>query len=173
MELQQGTTFHPGGFDLDGDSIWIPVAEYRPHSRSVIQRRSRKTLELLASFEVADHIGCLTVIGDHLAGGNWDARQFYEWSFDGKPIGRRDNPNRAHYQEVKARYGTLVASGTSPEVIEWLDPETLAPLRSVSAGKTDRGAPYTREGMDLRDGRLYLLPEDSTSRLFVFRTEID
>jgi len=29
----------------------------------------------------------------------------------------------------------------------------------------------TSEGMDYRDGRLYLVPEDAPSRLFVFKLE--
>jgi hypothetical protein len=41
----------------------------------------------------------------------------------------------------------------------------------VSSGVTDRGLPYTHEGMTIRGGRLYLLPEDDPSRLFVFRFE--
>jgi hypothetical protein len=32
-----------------------------------------------------------------------------------------------------------------------------------------RVTPYTNEGMTLRDGVLYLLPEDEPSRLFRFR----
>lgn len=171
VEIGSGAMFHPGGMDSDGTSLWVPVAEYKPGSRSLIERRALATLELLSRFEVADHIGCLSIAGDHLVGGNWDARQFYEWSFEGTLMRRRDNPNRTHYQDVKMRYGTLVASGMAPDAVEWLDPETLAPLERAGAGKTDRGAAYTREGMDFRDGRLYLLPEDSQSRLFVFRRE--
>jgi len=29
VQIQDGTMFHPGGFDIDETSIWIPVAEYR------------------------------------------------------------------------------------------------------------------------------------------------
>ncbi|MBI5280667.1 MAG: hypothetical protein HY858_03215 [Candidatus Solibacter usitatus] len=174
VELQQGAMYHPGGFDVDGDSLWIPVAEYRKESRSIIQRRLKQTLELLSSFEVADHIGCLTSAGGRLVGGNWDARKFYEWTPDGRQLRVRSNPLSVRYQDIKYRDGALIASGlgpapASPSLIHWLDPEDLAPLQSAAPGRTDRKVEYSREGMDLRDGLLYLLPEDTPSRLFVFR----
>ncbi len=166
VEIQQGPRFHPGGFDIDGDSLWIPVAEYRRESTTVIQRRSRATLELLSSFEVSDHIGCLTWTGSRLIGGNWDARKLYEWAPDGTQLQVRPNPRPTRYQELKSRYGALIGSG--PNAIEWLDPETLRPMRILDAGATDRKIPYTQEGFDFRDGLLYLLPEDAPSRLFTF-----
>lgn len=172
VELQQGSRFHPGGFDIDDDSIWIPVAEYRRESTTIVQRRSRLTLEIISSFEVKDHIGCLTWTGSRLIGGNWDARKLYEWSPDGRELSVRPNPRSTRYQELKYRYGTLIGSGLSAPgsgAVEWLDPETLSPLRILDAGTTDRKVPYTQEGFDYRDGRLYLLPEDAPSRLFIFR----
>ncbi len=33
-----GTIYHPGGIDYDGRYLWVPVAEYRPSSRSIIYR---------------------------------------------------------------------------------------------------------------------------------------
>lgn len=172
VEIQQGPRYHPGGFDIDDESLWIPVAEYRRESTTIIQRRSRQTLELIASFEVKDHIGCLAWTGSRLIGGNWDARKIYEWSPDGRQLAVRANPRPTRYQELKYRYGALIGSGlTSPGrgAIEWLDPETLSPLRIIGAGTTDRKVPYTQEGFDHRDGRIYLLPEDAPSRLFIFR----
>lgn len=65
----------------------------------------------------------------------------------------------------------LVASGgTSRErgPIEWLSLNGQRLLRRVVAAKTDRGMHFNREGMSYRDGRLYLLPEDDPSWLFVF-----
>lgn len=172
VELQQGTMFHPGGFDMDDTSLWIPVAEYKAAGRTVIQRRSKDTLAVLSSFEVQDHIGCLTVYSGGLIGGNWDARKIYEWALDGKPLRVRTNPNAVHYQELKYRNGALIASGLLPKPkqggrVQWLDPETLQPLQEKALGLTDRGVALTREGMDVRGGKLYLLPEDAPSRLLV------
>src|SRR2546430_1539876 len=28
IEVTDGVRFHPGGFSIQGDSIWVPVAEY-------------------------------------------------------------------------------------------------------------------------------------------------
>ena len=53
--------------------------------------------------------------------------------------------------------------------IDWLDPATLTLARRITAGRTGRGVLYTNEGMAIRGGKLYLLPEDGPSRLFVYR----
>lgn len=171
VQSHAGDQFHPGGIALDGNVVWIPVAEYQRGGRSTIQRRDKRTLQLLGSFEVDDHIGCIAAGGDRLIGGNWDARQIYYWAPDGRLLAKRDNPHATRYQDMKLAGGLLVASGvTSADegAIDWLDPETLDLRRRITAGKTDRGVRYTNEGMDVRDGRLYLLPEDGPSRLFVF-----
>src|SRR5207248_2395276 len=52
--------------------------------------------------------------------------------------------------------------------IDWLDPADFHLIRRVEAGKTDRGEPYTREGMAIGTEELLLLPEDAPSRLFIF-----
>lgn len=177
VEVQQGAMYHPGGFDHDEESLWIPVAEYRPDGRTVIQRRSKETLELMSSFEAADHIGALAVLPDGLLAANWDSRLFRFYSREGKLRWSRANPHAARYQEIKRRYGSIAASGllgrgeAARSVLDWLDPDTLMLLGRETLGRTDRGVPYTNEGMDVRDGLLYLLPEDAPSRLFVFRGE--
>lgn len=177
VELQTGELYHAGGMDQDDDSLWIPVAEYRPESRTVVQRRSKQTLEMVASFEVPDHIGALAVVPEGLLMANWDSRRFYLYTREGRPVWSRPNPNVTRYQDLKRRYGAILASGlrgrgsAAAAVIEWLDPATLRPLQSETLGQTDRGVPYTNEAMDYRDGLLYLVPEDSPSRLFVFRME--
>ena len=38
LRLGEGAIYHPGGIDYDGTSIWVPVAEYRPDSRSIVYR---------------------------------------------------------------------------------------------------------------------------------------
>ena len=50
-----------------------------------------------------------------------------------------------------------------------LDFATLKLVNRITVGKTSRGEPYTREGMTIRGDELMLLPEDESSRLFVFR----
>ncbi len=173
IQIQDGGMFHPGGFDVDENSIWIPVAEYRAKSRSRIQRRSLETFELISSFDVPDHIGALALASDRMFLANWDARRIYEYSLDGKLIRVRDNPTSYRFQDLKFRYGTLAGSapatkGATGGAVVWLDPETLSPTTEQSVRRTGRGVSLVQEGIDLRDGRLYLLPEDTPSRIFVF-----
>ncbi len=173
VEIQQGARYHPGGFDADDAALWIPVAEYRAGSSTVVQRRSRESLQLISSFEVADHVGALAVGPDRLYAANWDARSLIELSPDGKILRARDNPTPLAIQDWKYRNGILVASAVTPAdpagaAVAWIDPETLGVLKTVPAGVTDRGVPFTAEGLDSRDGTLYLLPEDAPLRVFVF-----
>lgn len=172
VEIQDGNDrFHPGGFDADKTSFWIPVAEYKRSSTAVIQKRNRKTFALEASFPVDDHIGCVAVAGNRLYGGNWDARQIFEWSHEGKLIRKRDNPSNIHYQDCKFRDGKIIGAGTDSKAgaVEVIDPATLKLIRRTEYGRTpDRNTLYTHEGMDIFKGKLYLLPEDAPSRLFVF-----
>ena len=74
VEIQDGDRFHPGGMMADGDSLWIPVAEYRKESTATIQKRSKQNLALESQFRVQDHIGAVAVTPDGIVGANWDAR---------------------------------------------------------------------------------------------------
>lgn len=169
VPVHDGDRYHPGGLAAAGDSLWLPVAEYRRDGSSFVERRSKSTLALEARWPVADHIGCVAVSGGRVYGGNWDARQFYVWEESGRLIEKRDNPGEGRYQDLKAG-AQLVAGGIrgAEGVIDWLDPRDFRLLRRIRAGKTGRGVIYTREGMAVSGGRLYLLPEDGPSRLFVF-----
>src|SRR2546423_13107619 len=86
IEIQDGERFHPGGIASDRTSLWVPVAEYRPKSTAVIQRRNKRTLEVEFQFIVTDHIGCIAVTPEFLIGGNWDSRDFYVWNHRGQLI---------------------------------------------------------------------------------------
>jgi hypothetical protein len=172
IKLGDGVRFHPGGISADSASLWIPVAEYRRDSSSVIERRNKETLELEFRFSVSDHIGCVAVTPELVIGGNWDSRTFYVWDHKGTLIRKHPNPTPNAYQDIKYLSHRLVASGLLPGrvgAIDWLDPADFKLLQRVNAGQTDRGEPYTREAMAIGGGRLFLLPEDAPSRLFVFR----
>jgi glycerophosphoryl diester phosphodiesterase len=172
IEVQEGDRYHSGGLSIFGDSIWIPVSEYRPKSSTVVQRRSLKTLELEYKFVVEDSIGCLAVDAGVLAGGNWDSREIYLWDHTGKQRDRMANPNGNAYQDLKIVSGKLVGGGLLPGragAIDWMEFPSLRLLRRLKAGRTDRGVTFTNEGMALVGGELLLLPEDAPSRLFAFR----
>jgi Family of unknown function (DUF6454) len=171
VEIGEGKRFHPGGLSADGPSLWIPVAEYRAKSSSMIQKRSKLTLQVEFQFEVADHIGCIAVTPEFLIGGNWDSKEFYIWDHRGKLIRKAANPTDNGYQDMKFDANQIVASGILADktgAIDWLDFPSLRLSRRVKAGNNDRGVLYTREGMAIRGNQLMLLPEDAPSRVFVF-----
>lgn len=172
IEIQDGDRYHPGGLDATADALWIPVAEYRAHSTAVIQKRNKRTLALEAQFRVNDHIGCIAVSKNRLYGGNWDSRQIYEWTLNGRELARANRVSDVSYQDIKLRHGVLVGSGIRANgtgAVDFLDLRTLTAKRTVEFSKTDRGVLYTHEGMDFDDKRFYMLPEDGPSRLFVFQ----
>jgi hypothetical protein len=164
--LWSGDRFHPGGLMLDGDSLWIPAAEYRRSSSAVVQQRDKRTFQLKAEFHVADHIGAIAVTNSEIIGANWDAKDFYVWNHEGKLIRKVPNPTQVRFQDMKFLDGKLVASGL-PGSIVWFDWPSFKPVKTVDVGKTDRDIALTHEGMTIRNGKLYLLPEDSPSRLFI------
>ena len=171
VEIQDGDRYHPGGIAADADSIWIPVAEYRAKSSAVIQRRSKRTLALLSQFSVEDHIGCIAVTPEFLIGGNWDSRDFYLWDHQGKLVRKVSSTSENAYQDLKFRDGQVVASGLLAgrrAAIDWLDLASLRLTYRLPLGATDRSDPLTREGMTIFDNRIWLLPEDGDSRLFIF-----
>lgn len=168
--ITHGERTHPGGLSLAGETLWIPVAENRNGGRSVVLALAARTLATEPTFEVDDHIGAVAHAGDRLFGANWDARQIYEWTPQGAVARKRANPTGGRYQDMKFAAGRLIASGMEGQagVIRWLDPETLLPSAEIRTGRTGRNVWYTNEGMDVADGRLYLLPEDAPSRLYSY-----
>ena len=90
VTLGEASMYHPGGIDFDGTSIWVPVAEYRPHSRSILYRVDPSTLKAVEVLRFADHIGAVVrnLEDGSLHGVSWGSRRFYRWTID------RDGPSR-------------------------------------------------------------------------------
>jgi Family of unknown function (DUF6454) len=84
LRLGEGAIYHPGGIDYDGTNIWVPVAEYRPNSRSMVYRVDPGTMKATEMFRFADHIGAIVHnTDDHtLHGVSWGSRRFYRWTLD-------------------------------------------------------------------------------------------
>lgn len=82
--LGEGIIYHPGGIDYDGKYIWVPVAEYRPNSRSIIYRVDPITLEAVIVFRFNDHIGSIVhnTWSNTLHSVSWGSRRFYTWKLD-------------------------------------------------------------------------------------------
>lgn len=163
-DLTDGPRYHPGGVALDGNSLWVPVAEYRSDSTSRVLQLDKATLKPVSSFVVYDHIGAVTTGAGKVYGANWDAKRLYTWDQTGQPLDIRPNVLRVAYQDIKFADGELIAAGVLRDqpggTIDWLDPVSLLPKRRLPVGKTDGGSVWTREGMSLHGGKLYLLPDD-------------
>jgi hypothetical protein len=84
VELGEGTVYHPGGIDFDGKHLWVPVAEYRPNSQSIIYRVDPATLQAEEVFRFKDHVGGLVhdTESKALHGVSWGSRRLYKWPLD-------------------------------------------------------------------------------------------
>ena len=84
MTLGEGNIYHPGGIDYDGKDIWIPVAEYRPNSKSIIYKVNPKSMKAMKVMRFDEHIGAIVYNTDSnsLMGMNWGSRNFYEWKLN-------------------------------------------------------------------------------------------
>jgi hypothetical protein len=157
-KLGEGAIYHPGGIDYDGRHIWVPVAEYRPNSRSIVYRVDPQTMTATESFRFADHIGAIVRDTDNntLHGVSWGSRRFYRWTLD--KDGRVTN---ADVPPEKLR--TLNTS----HYLDYQDCKYAGERRMLCTGVTEMrqaaNAPVFRLGgvdlVDLEDGRpLYQVP---------------
>ncbi|MEG9431885.1 DUF6454 family protein [Terriglobus sp. ADX1] len=171
VDVTDGERYHPGGFSISGDSIWVPVAEYKPNSSATLLELDKKTLKVKRKISVADHIGCVAVTKDSLIAGNWGSRKLYVLGMDGKVIRVIDTPSQNQYQDIKFVNGMLVGGGNLTKTtgaLDWYEWPSMKPVRSLASGTTDRGRLYSAEGMTLKGNDLYLLPEDGPTRVFHF-----
>lgn len=107
--LEDGAAYHPGGIDFDGKQLWVPVAEYRPDSRSVVYRVDPETLRAERVFEFPDHLGALVCDRDarRLVAVSWGSRRLYRWELREEEDAPRDpqrptvQPNASHYVDYQ------------------------------------------------------------------------
>jgi hypothetical protein len=198
ITLGEGSIYHPGGIDYDGRWLWVPVAEYRPNSHSILYRVDPQTLEAVAVGRVDDHIGGLVHDTDHntLHGVSWGSRRFYTWRLDAE--GKVDasvppvvTPNPVQYLDYQdcayLPVGRAICTGITefrrtPDApvfglggIEIVDLASGRPTFQVPVLLwTEDGTAMTRNPVLVeatQDGlRLTAMPEDGTSRIFVYDT---
>ncbi len=184
--LGEGSIYHPGGIDYDGKDLLVPVAEYRPHSRSIVYRVDPVDLKRREAFRVDDHIGALVFNRrDKLIHGvSWGSREFYTWTTSGDLVARAKNG--AHYvdyqdcQFVWSEY--LLCSGMATYSLGSLGRFALGgvdlvrirdyvPIHQIPVAiypdEKNVQVVMTRNAMfaELRNGVLtfYFLPEDSNA----------
>jgi hypothetical protein len=201
VTLGQGSMYHPGGIDFDGRHIWVPVAEYRPDSRSIVYRVDPATLEATEVFRFADHIGGVVVDGAsrELHGISWGSRRFYRWSMlrDGSVADASADPaslrvpNPSHYVDYQdcAFLGnqrmlcTGVADIRQPDGpvirlggLEVVNLEAALPVHQLPVPLwTPQGRPMTQNPAAFEATptglRAYFMPDDDASTLFVYDVE--
>jgi hypothetical protein len=152
LRLGEGSIYHPGGIDYDGTSIWVPVAEYRPNSRSIVYRVDPVRMRATEVFRFADHIGALIHNTDDntLHGVSWGSRRFYRWT-----LGRDGKVTNAAVPPATLR--TL----NSSFYVDYQDCKYAGGRRMLCTGVTElRQSPDARpfrlggiDLIDLRDGR--------------------
>lgn len=178
LEVSEGKRFHPGGISVSNASIWVPVAEYRPDSSTVLVEIDAETMVVRRKIHVADHLGCVAVSGRTLVAGNWNSRLLYVFDL-GKTAPPRvvSNPSSTQYQDMKFVGRHLVAGGSRTlwsGTVDWIDWPSMKIVRTLRSGAVGlarpfgRGGAYTGEGMAVEGRDLYLLPEDGPSRVFRF-----
>jgi len=111
LTLGEGSMYHPGGIDYDGRWLWVPVAEYRPNSRSMVYRVDPATMTAVEVFRFSDHIGGLVHNKDErtLHGVSWGSRRLYRWTLDAQfqvtdanlPPERLRTLNKSHYVDYQ------------------------------------------------------------------------
>lgn len=166
--IERGEQFHPGGVQLQGKSLWVPVAEYRPRSSSTVLRLDAQTLAEEAAFAVEDHLGAIAADGKGtLWAVNWDSRAFYVFSESGALKRQFDSATGVAYQDLEWHeeylwaLGSTKLEGVPTAVVDQLRPDDGKLIRRwVLAGRPKRGGLYSREGFSRLGSDLFVLPED-------------
>lgn len=130
--LGEGDIYHPGGLDFDGRWLWIPVAEYRPDSRSIIYRVDPRTLAVTEAFRVSDHIGAVAIDreANALIGVSWGGKRIYRWPL--QPDGSVTHADLAAPPTARA----------SSHYIDWQDCHSLPSRMMLCTGLST----YSRPG---------------------------
>jgi len=197
LPLGASEIFHPGGLDFDGTSLWVPVAEYRPDSRTIVYRVDPKTMKATEVFRFADHIGAVAFDTDTrtLHGASWGSRRFYRWqvSADGRVADpgvpariARENPSHyVDYQDCHyAGGGQMLCSGVT--VLRPTPSSTFRlgglELVDLAAGRPVHQVPiqlWLPSGRVMTENpmwmettptglRTYFMPEDDQSTIYVY-----
>lgn len=198
VQLGEGPIYHPGGIDFDGRFLWVPVAEYRPQSTTIVYRVRSRDLRAEEVFRFGDHLGALVrdVDGNRLVGVSWGARRFYAWELKGDlsaprdpahPLERPNGNNYIDYQDGISLRGTPFAlfggvapvepqAQRPPRMLGGLDLVELRTLRAVHQLPlpllTEAGQPMTRNPVHVEPGahglRFAFAPDDGRGRIYIY-----
>jgi hypothetical protein len=194
LTLGEGVIYHPGGIDYDGTNIWVPIAEYRPDSRSIVYRVDPASMKATEVFRFADHLGAIVrdTSDDTLHAVSWGSRHLYAWTAGKEhaaPVRTTNSSHYVDYQDCKYVGGQrMLCSG----VTEIRQTPQSAPFRLGGLEIVDlvRGQPlfqvpvllWTAGGLamtqnpvwleETRTGlRGYFMPEDDASTIYIYDVE--
>jgi len=201
VTLGEGDIYHPGGIDYDGEWLWVPVAEYRPDSASIIYRVDPQSLDAEEVLRIPDHIGGVVRDPDTntLHGVSWGSRRLYAWPLDDRltPIEPEADleqirvANPSHYIDYQdchyAGDGQMLCSGLNkydvPEVgqvalggLELVDLASSRPLHQVPVPlwvAPDLVMTNNPVFCETEQAtfRCYFMPEDDESTLFSYEVK--
>ena len=198
LTVGEGTIYHPGGIDYDGRWIWMPVAEYRPDSRSIVYRVDPGTMKAVEVLRVPDHLGAVTVdpVERVLHAVSWGSRRLYRWDLDAEgaagqsAAAPRVNPSHyVDYQDCKyAGARRMLCTGVA-EIrrsddsavrlggIDLIDLRDGRPLHQVPLLLwTASGLPMTQNPAWLEPSpgglRAWFMPEDDRSTMYVYEATL-
>jgi hypothetical protein len=193
VTLGEGNAYHPGGLDYDGSWIWVPVAEYRPDSASVVYRVDPVTLKADPVLRFKDHLGAVVhdVDDGRLHAASWGSRRFYSWKMDpaDRPGGEaKMRPNTSHYVDFQDCHalpdGWSLCGGLTQYEVPGKGKIGFGGLELVNF-RVERGRyqlpvplwvtpeipmthnPFWAERA-AKGLRFYFVPEDDVSRLFTY-----
>jgi len=193
--LGEGAIYHPGGIDYDGTNIWVPTAEYRPDSRSIVYRVDPAAMKATEVFRFADHLGAIVhdSSDETLHAVSWGSRRLYAWKVGNERAAPVRTANPSHYvdyQDCKHAGGRrMLCTGVteirqtpqSPpfrlggiEIVDLVRGQAVfqVPVLLWTAG----GLAMTQNPVWLEDTttglRGYFMPEDDTSTIYIYDVEI-
>ncbi|HEV7350037.1 DUF6454 family protein [Telluribacter sp.] len=201
VKLGEGSRYHPGGIDYDGQHIWVPVAEYRPSSSSIVYKVNPETRQVTEVFRFADHLGGIVHNTDAhtLHGISWGSRNYYDWKLDarggvlasGKSPGQLRVPNPSYYidyQDCQYVGNNLMLCGGLKNYRQGTSTFRLGGLELVDLTKQQpvhqvpvplwapSGRPMTQNPFWLESTpggiRAYFVPDDNEATLFVYEATV-
>ena len=124
IRLGERRMYHPGGIDYDGNHLWVPVSEYRPHSESIVYRVKPSSMRATEVFRFRDHVGDVlrNPADNTLHGLSWGSRFFYTWKLDDRlqlaagdleptPLRTRNGNHYIDYQDCHYLGGSYALCG--------------------------------------------------------------
>jgi len=170
LKLKVGNIYHPGGISFSDGYVYLPLAEYKADSTAVIFMIDPKTMKPAHSFTVKDHIGAVTADGkEFIFGMNWDARDVYIWNIRGTQLAIFKNPRNIAYQDIEYKNNRLYCSGIKKSlrqegVIDIYDFDSsklaISLYKTLSVPQLKITQSIANEGMTIKDGYFYFVPED-------------